>query len=90
MKETADGLHDMYATLAHGWKRSGSLIAVTFSASFHRFSSDRLALHYGDELDLLASARIDRFLVSARFAHYRADKFATDTDKFWLQIDWSL
>jgi len=85
-----NGLHDLYATLAHGWKRAGPIGAVTLSGTFHRFTSDRMGLHYGDELDLLASVRIERFLVSARFAHYRADQFATDTDKFWLQLDWSL
>jgi len=64
--------------------------AVTFQAVYHRFDSDRLSLHEGNELDLLASAKFGHAVVSARYADYRADKFATDTHKFWLQLDWIL
>ena len=45
---------------------------------------------YGDEIDLLASAKLGKVTASARYAHYDADTFATDTDKFWLQLDWML
>jgi len=81
-----DGLHDAYATLGYGWKKPG----IALSATWHDFASDRLSRHYGDELDLLASVKRGHMLYSARYAHYRADGFATDTDKFWLQLDWVL
>ena len=67
--------------------RLGPLIV---SAAWHRFDSDRLGLHYGNEVDLLASLRRGRATFSARYARYRADAFATDTDKFWLSLDWAL
>ncbi|TGX54035.1 hypothetical protein E5A73_07865 [Sphingomonas gei] len=85
-----NGLRDVYATLGHGWKRPGPFDALNLAATWHRFDSDRLNLHYGDELDLLASVKRGHYALSARYAHYKADAFATDTDKFWLQVDWSL
>ena len=85
-----NGLHDAYATIGYGWKNIGPLDAITLGSTLHRFASDRLDQHYGDELDLIASARRKHSTLSARFARYRAKTFATDTDKAWLQIDWSL
>ncbi len=86
----ADGLRDLYASAGWGWKALGPLKAVTLSAVWHRFESDRLARHYGDELDLLAQARIGRTTAGIRYADYRADRFATDTRKLWLQLDWTI
>lgn len=86
----ANGLRDLYGTLGHGWKTVGPFDALNLSAVVHRFHSDRLGQHYGDELDLLASAKRGRYALSARYAHYQSDAFATDTDKFWLQLDWAL
>lgn len=85
-----DGVRDLYGTAGYGWKSWGALKAVSLSATVHRFESDRLVRHYGDELDALASARLARTTVSLRYADYRADRFATDTRKFWLQLDWSV
>jgi hypothetical protein len=84
------GLRDLYATLGYGWKQVGPLDAINLGATWHRFGSDRLGQHYGDELDLVVGVKRGHYALSARYAHYRADRFATDTDKFWLQLDWSL
>ncbi|PCD04104.1 hypothetical protein COC42_07315 [Sphingomonas spermidinifaciens] len=86
----ADGLRDLYAGAGWGWKAVGPLRAVTVSATWHRFESDRLIRHYGDEIDLLAQARIGRTTAAIRYADYRADRFATDTRKLWLQLDWTI
>lgn len=86
----ADGLHDLYANAGWGWKQIGTLKAVSLSAAWHRFDSDRLVRRYGTELDLLAQARIGRTTAGVRFADYRADTFATDTRKLWLQLDWTI
>ncbi|MBX3564271.1 MAG: alginate export family protein [Sphingomonas sp.] len=85
-----NGLHDLYGGATYGWKKVLGVDAVTLSATYHRFDSDRLGQHYGDEIDLLASVKRGRATVSARYAHYKAGTFATDTDKAWLQLDWSL
>jgi len=65
------------------------LDSLAVQADWHRFDSDRISRHYGDEIDLLAAATKGRTQVSARFARYMADRFATDTSKFWLEVDWA-
>lgn len=84
-----DGLRDLYATVGYGVKKLGPLSAVTLQASYHRFESDRLTRHYGNEINLLASAKMRKYTFSARYADYDADLFATDTRKFWLTVDWA-
>ncbi|MEH3123591.1 MAG: hypothetical protein PGN16_16740 [Sphingomonas phyllosphaerae] len=85
-----DGVRDLYGNIGYGVKTGSRLGTIALQASYHRFDSDRLARHYGDELDLLASAKIGRTALSIRYADYRADRFATDTRKLWLQADWTL
>lgn len=85
-----DGVRDLYASVGWSWKAIGALKAVTLQAAYHNYRSDRASRSYGDEIDLLASARLGKVTASARYAHYDADNFATDTDKFWLQLDWTL
>lgn len=84
-----NGLRDAYATLGANWQGKGWVSGYGFGATYHRFDSDRSSLHYGDELDLIASAKVKRYTLAARFAHYRADAFATDTDKAFLTVDWA-
>ena len=85
-----DGVRDLYGSVGWGWKAVGPLKAVTLQAAYHDYRSDRASRAYGDEIDLLASAKLGKVTASARYAHYDADTFATDTDKFWLQLDWML
>lgn len=86
----ANGVRDLYLGGGYGWKQMGPLSGVTLAATWHRFDSDRLNQHYGDEIDLLASAKVKKTAVSVRYAHYDAKAMATDTDKFWFQLDWSI
>lgn len=85
-----DGVRDLYASLGAGWKSWGPLSAITLQATYHRFDSDRLVRRYGDEIDLLASARWRTTTLSVRYASYDADLFASDIRKFWLQMDWTI
>lgn len=85
-----DGVRDLYASAGWGWQRVGTLKNVSLQAIIHRFESDRLVRHYGNEIDLLAQAKIGRTIASVRYAGYAADRFATDTRKLWLQLDWTL
>ncbi len=85
-----NGIRDAYGTLAANWKGSGWIAAYGLGATYHRFDSDRLSQHYGDEVDLIASARIRRYTAAIRYAHYRADAFATNTDKVFLTLDWAI
>lgn len=85
----ANGVRDFYAGGGYGWKKLGRVDALTLQATWHRFESDRLGQHYGDEWNLLATVQVKKAQLSARYARYMADRLATDTSKFWLQLDWS-
>jgi hypothetical protein len=84
-----NGLRDLYGGVAYGWKGVGPFATLGLQAAYHRFTSDRLSLDYGDELNLLASAGLGKVQLSARYAQYWADQFDSDTSKLWLQMDWS-
>jgi len=86
----ANGVRDLYLGGGYGVKRMGGLSAVTLQATWHRFESDRLDLHYGNEIDLLASAKLGRTALSLRYARYDARAMATDTEKAWIQLDWAI
>jgi hypothetical protein len=86
----ADGIRDLYMSAAPTWKTGGAVSALGAGVTIHRFWSDRLIRHYGDELDLLATAKIERFTLSARYALYRADLFGSDVHRFWLSTEWTL
>jgi hypothetical protein len=86
----ANGVRDLYIGGGYGAKQMGPLSAVTLQATWHRFDSDRLDQHYGNEVDLLASAKLHGTTIALRYAHYDAKALATDTDKVWVQLDWAI
>jgi hypothetical protein len=85
-----DGLRDLYGTLGRTWKEAWPFDTVNIGATVHRFDSDRAERHYGDELGLVVGARRGKAGASIRYATYAADRFATDTDKLWLTLEWAL
>lgn len=85
-----NGLRDLYGGAGYGFRKVGPIDLLSVQAVYHRFGSDRLDQHYGNEIDLLASAKIGRYLVSARYADYDAKRLATDTAKLWLSVDVAL
>jgi len=85
-----DGVRDLLGTAGFVRPKVGPFQAFTLQAQYHHFDSDRLVRHYGDEIDLLASGKLGKTTLSLRYADYHADTFATDTRKFWLQLDWAL
>ena len=82
-------MRDLYGTVGWGVKKLGPFAGASLTATYHRFESDRLVRHYGNEIDLLASGKIGKYTLSLRYAGYDADKFATDTRKAWVQVDWA-
>ena len=80
------GLTDTYARAGKQLAVKG-LGKVDLLAVYHRFDSDAGRQRYGDEIDLSAGLTMGRATVLARFASYRADGFAFDTRKFWLQTE---
>ncbi|NWK95423.1 hypothetical protein DM806_07030 [Sphingobium lactosutens] len=86
----ANGIRDLYVGGGYGWKQMGPLSGVSLQAVWHRFDSDRLDQHYGDEWNLIASAKVKKTALSVRYARYEAKAMATDTQKLWVQADWSI
>jgi len=84
-----NGIRDLYGSVGYTAKKLLGTDTVTFQAAYHRFDSDRLDVHYGNEINLLVSVKVKRFTVSAKFADYDARSFLTNTRKAWLQLEWA-
>lgn len=84
----ANGLRDTYVSAQGGLeigRRKGK-----WEVAFHEFRGDRGNLRYGSELDASLGVTLRPGLdVLAKLAHYRSDGFARDTDKLWLQVEWT-
>lgn len=85
-----NGLVDLYGSLGYGWKKVGPFDTIALTAAYHRFTSDRLAQRYGNEVNLQAVARMKRYSFIVKYADYRANSFATDTRKLWASVEWAL
>lgn len=86
----ANGLQDRYATVGYGWKRLGFLDALSATAVYHDFKSDRLDIHYGTEGDLMLVGKWRRYSVMVAYADYSRDAFAASTRKLWVEADYVL
>ncbi len=84
-----NGVRDLYIGGGYGWKQLGPLSGLALATTWHRFDSDRLDQHYGEEWDLIASAKAGKTALSVRYARYDAKALATDTERLWLQLDWA-
>jgi hypothetical protein len=77
-----NGIRDVFGT-AHVLLDRGNLV---LTGVFHDFSDDTGNIHYGDEWDFQALWKFGKhYSVLAKYANYNADRFATDTQKIWVQ-----
>ena len=84
-----NGLRDLYASGGYGWKSVAGFDAINAAVVYHRFDSDRLDIAYGSERDAMLSAKRGRWTATAKLADYHAKRFATDTRKIWLMLEWA-
>jgi hypothetical protein len=84
-----NGLERRYVTLGYLTKSVAPFDTVAATAVYHSFHSQRLSLDYGSEVDLQLQAKYDRWVGLLKYASYDADQFATDTKKYWLEIDYT-
>jgi hypothetical protein len=62
---------------------------IAFSNSFHWFGSEGGSLEYGSEYDIVLSKALNEKLsVLGKAAFYFADDYATDTNKFTVEMDY--
>jgi len=77
----ADGLTDFYGMI------SGNLMGLTAKFIYHTFEAEEGSADYGDEFDIMLKYAFNKhYSVLAAYGTYDADEYATDTDKFWLQL----
>ena len=82
----ADGVEDAYVGL------TAPLLGGTLQAWYHDFRAEEGSSQYGEEIDLSYAHPIPgvKGLVGlVKYASYDADDFAVDTDKAWLQLQYS-
>ena len=84
-----NGVRDLYVSGGYGWKKVAGFDSVDAGVTWHRFRSDRLGIAYGHEWDASLSAKRGRWTALAKLADYNADRFATETRKIWLELDWA-
>lgn len=84
-----NGIQDHYGQAGYGWKKVAGLDTISAQIVYHRFDSARLGQHYGNEWDALLAAKKGRWTATAKLADYKADAFATDARKLWLQLEWA-
>lgn len=82
-----NGLRDLYVDVAYRLGH-GPLKGLLLRGMWHDFNSTVGSTGYGSEWDALASYPLDkRFTLMAKFAHYDAAGFATDTTKAWFSLE---
>jgi hypothetical protein len=88
-----NGITDAYANAGYQTKGFGPLETLALTASWHKFESERLAINYGQELDLQLQARYHRFTGMLKYAQYRAASTTPlavrDTAKLWAQLEFA-
>ena len=84
----SNGLEDRYGTLGYLRKSPGIFDSVAVRLVYHSFHSERLSIDYGSELDAQIVLKFRRCTALVKYADYNARAFATDTRKFWLQLEY--
>lgn len=84
----ASGLRDLYLDAGYRVPAGGPLPGLQLRAVWHDFAATRGGVAYANEWNALVSYPLARGVTAtAKFAHYDAQNFATDTTKVWLMIE---
>ncbi len=84
----ANGIDDRYLTLGYARTGEGFFDTLNATATYHWFQADRLGIDYGAETDLQLQVKRRRLTALLKYADYRSEGFATDTRKWWLQLEY--
>ncbi|SDI12255.1 hypothetical protein SAMN05216603_1221, partial [Pseudomonas benzenivorans] len=82
----ADGVEDAYLGF------TAPLLGGSLQAWYHDFSAEQGSSQYGEEIDVSyghAIPGVKGLSALVKYAGYDADDFAVDTDKLWLQAQYS-
>jgi len=86
----AAGLDDVYLKAAYVIKKAGWLDLIKVAGAYHFFSAEETSADYGDEFDALVVLKKGRFGLLGKYAIYETDGFATDRNRFWVQVSVNL
>lgn len=79
-----NGLDDRYATLS-----GKAALRLGWAVTYHAFFADRIAAHYGHEINALASYAIRGDLsLEVDYATYRRDAFGTNERALWTILEY--
>lgn len=88
-----NGIDDLYVTGGWSAKGVGPLDTLALTAVWHDYESDRASIDYGNELDLQLVGKYKRFTGTLKYAAYDAASTTPiavrDTDKLWVQVDFT-
>lgn len=83
-----DGIRDQFLRAGYTLPSASGLSLLV---GWHRFTADRNPRLYGTEWNAqLGFKPVPNIALLAKYAGYNARHFATDTRKFWLQLDYIL
>lgn len=90
----AAGITDYYGTLGYTVKKKGPFDVIGLTASYHRYESDRLDIHYGDEINVQLMAKVKKYTFMLKYADYEREGISSftgdaDTKKFWASVEWA-
>ena len=87
----ANGLQDIYGGIGYTIPKVGKMGPLAAVVTYHRFDSDRLNLHYGNEWDAQISLKLNkRLTLLGKYADYDAKALLTDTRKFIIELGYAL
>jgi len=85
-----NGIKDLYGSIGYTKpKPFAGVDAISLTAVYHDYDSDRLSMDYGEEINLQLSVKVKKYTFLVKYADYNADAFATDTKKFWASVEWA-
>ena len=85
----AFGVRDYYLTVGRRFGGIKLLPGLNANVTYHQFDSDFGNVDLGSEWDASLGFKAGPVSLLAKYANYRADAFAVDTEKLWLQAEFS-
>jgi hypothetical protein len=85
----ANGLDDRYLGLGGAFGRERAGARMGWQLAWHDYRADHGDAHYGSEWNASLSLPLAKGVSGLlKFADYRADAYARDTRKLWLQVEY--
>lgn len=84
----ANGVDDRYLALGYANADFSGLERLSATATYHWFEAERGAADFGSEIDLQLRAEWQHVRAGLKFADYAADGFASDTTKYWAEVEY--